>query len=263
MRTRKRNIDISNEELSNKVADLNDLHRDESYPAMLLATKEWHEAIQDEARENNILNSMFHRRKFLAGMGATLVGGAVLAACGTSSSSTSTPVSATPTTAPGLATDLQVATLAASLENLGIYAYKAGISAATAGKLGTVPPAVVTFAQTAMAQHQDHAAAWNSILTGAGQKQVTYTDASLTPTVNSMFAKVTDVTGLAQLALEIEQIAAATYLSSLTELSSAKAIATASSIQPVEMQHAAILYYVLGQYPVPNAFATTSLAAKS
>jgi hypothetical protein len=30
-----------------------------------------------------------------------------------------------------------------------------------------------------------------------------------------------------------------------------------ATIQPVEMQHAAILNFVLGQYPVPNAFAKT------
>jgi len=32
-------------------------------------------------------------------------------------------------------------------------------------------------------------------------------------------------------------------------------IQTAASIQPVELQHAAILNFVLGQYPVPSAFA--------
>jgi len=37
-------------------------------------------------------------------------------------------------------------------------------------------------------------------------------------------------------------------------------IKTAASIQPVEFQHAAILYFVLGKYPVPSAFAGTSLA---
>ena len=34
----------------------------------------------------------------------------------------------------------------------------------------------------------------------------------------------------------------------------------AASIQPVELQHAAILNFVLGQYPVPNAFSPTSNA---
>ena len=34
-------------------------------------------------------------------------------------------------------------------------------------------------------------------------------------------------------------------------------IKTAATIQPVELQHAAILNFLLGQYPVPTRFATT------
>ena len=51
-------------------------------------------------------------------------------------------------------------------------------------------------------------------------------------------------------------------------LSSAAAIGLSSSIQPVEMQHIAILYYVLGEYPgvqsasgSPLAFSPTNQAA--
>ena len=65
--------------------------------------------------------------------------------------------------------DLQVVAMAASLENSGIATYMAGIKAATAGKLGKVPPAVVTFAETAMAQHEDHQKAWNAVLTSSGK----------------------------------------------------------------------------------------------
>ena len=41
-------------------------------------------------------------------------------------------------------------------------------------------------------------------------------------------------------------------------LSSKGGIQITASIQPVEMQHAAILNFVLGQYPVPNSFAPTA-----
>jgi hypothetical protein len=68
------------------------------------------------------------------------------------------------------------------------------------------------------------------------------------------------VTGLATLALSIENIAAQTYQAQISELSSAKAIAAAASIHPVEMQHAAILSFVLGRYPVPNAFNPVDMA---
>ncbi|MDA8197261.1 MAG: ferritin-like domain-containing protein [Actinomycetota bacterium] len=260
-------LDISNSELQSAVDDLRDRHLDEALPNMKAAIASWVEENRDEESLTNRFTKSMDRRKFLFGVGGTVLGGVALAACGSgaSASSTSTTLAATTTTSAAsmqLASDLKIAGVAASLENLGIYAYNAGITAAQAGKLGTVPPAVVTFAQTAMSQHKDHAAAWNAVLTGAGKPAVTVTDATLTPTVNSLFAKVTDVTGLANLALQVEEIAAATYLAAISELYSDKAVAAAATIQPVEMQHAAILNYVLGQYPVPLAFATTANAAK-
>ena len=59
--------------------------------------------------------------------------------------------------------------MAASLENLAVYAYSAGLSAAAAGKLGAVPPAVAAFATTVKGQHQQHAAAWNAVLRSQGK----------------------------------------------------------------------------------------------
>ncbi|MDA8276850.1 MAG: ferritin-like domain-containing protein [Actinomycetota bacterium] len=261
-------LDISNSELQSAVDDLKDRHFDEALPNMKAAIASWVEENRDEEVLSKRFERSMDRRKFLFGIGGTVLGGAALAACGSgaAASSTSTTVAATTSTTSAaqmqLSSDLKIAGVAASLENLGVYAYNAGITAAQAGKLGTVPPAVVTFAQTAMAQHKDHAAAWNAVLTGAGKPAITATDATLTPTVNSLFAKVTDVTGLANLALQIEDIAAATYLSAISQLYSDKAVAAAATIQPVEMQHAAILNYVLGQYPVPQAFATITNAAK-
>jgi hypothetical protein len=76
--------------------------------------------------------------------------------------------------------------------------------------------------------------------------------------VDPTFAKVTDVAGLAKLALQLEEVAAATYLSGIDVLTTAGGVKTSASIQPVEMQHAAILHFVLGEYPVPQSFATTT-----
>jgi hypothetical protein len=65
---------------------------------------------------------------------------------------------------------------------------------------------------------------------------------------------------LAKLALEIENIAAQTYQAAVGALSSESAVKVAASIHPVEMQHAAVLNLVLGNYPVPSAFNPTSSA---
>ncbi len=118
-----------------------------------------------------------------------------------------------------------------------------------------MPPAVVTFAQTAQSQHKDHAAAWNGVLTGAGKKAVTGVDLTVKKSVDQAFAKVKDVPGLAKLALDLENVAAATYLAAIDVVKNPAGIKTAASIQPVELQHAAILNFLLGQYPVPDAFA--------
>ncbi|HZT66238.1 MAG TPA: ferritin-like domain-containing protein [Acidimicrobiales bacterium] len=253
MRIIRRNKDvmaISEAELAALTADMEERHR-ESLPRMRESVTEWVETHGPEAREGAV-----SRRGFLAGGGLLVVGGAVLAACGSSG-----PTAATSTTtaagSSGANLDVQVGAMAASLENLAVFAYNAGIQAAQAGKLGTVPPAVVTFATTAKAQHQDHADAWNAIVTGAGYQKVTVTDPAVTPTVQSGFAQVKDVGGLAKLALELENIASATYLNGIGVVQSHQAVSTAATIQPVEMQHAAILNFVLGQYPVPDAFAKT------
>jgi hypothetical protein len=153
-----------------------------------------------------------------------------------------------------------VAALATSLENLAVAAYGDVLTAATAGKLGTVPPAVATFATTVKGQHTQHAAAWNSAITAAGHPAVTTTDPVLTPVITKAFGKVVDVTGAAKLALMLEEVAAATYQSAIGAVKATSSIRVAASIQPVEMQHAAILNFVLGQYPVPAAFSTVTNA---
>jgi Ferritin-like domain len=257
-------IQISESELSGMTDELDEMHH-ESMPKMYEAVAEWAD-IRRERKVSSIgdLTSFAaSRRGFLAGAGIAL-GGLVIAACGGSSSkdSSSTTKAAASGSGSGsgskLSGDLAVAALATSLENLAVATYQAGIDAATAGKLGSVPPAVVTFAQTAQQQHRDHAAAWNAILAGAGKPKVMGVDSTVkTSVIDPAFAKVTDVGGLAKLALQLEDVAAATYLESIGVLESPGGIKTSASIQPVEMQHAAILNFVLGQYPVPMSFAST------
>ncbi|MCU1401355.1 MAG: Ferritin-like protein [Acidimicrobiales bacterium] len=177
---------------------------------------------------------------------------------GTTMDTTTATSGATDTTgaaADGGATDAKIAQLAAGLEVLAVGTYKAALDAATAGSLGTVPPAVATFVQTAMDQHQQQLDAWNKVLTGAGAEAVTEPNATLKPTVDAAFAKVTDVAGAATLALMLEQIASATYQSALPVITDKDAILLAGSIQIIDAQHAAVLLFVLGQYPVPDTFA--------
>ena len=215
--------------------------------------------------------NVLHRRRFL--LGAGVVGaGAVLAACGGdddeagvaetgSTSSTAGDDATTSTSGDGEGGgDAAVAALAASLEVLAVNTYTAALDAATSGALGEVPPAVAEFVTTAQGQHQAHLDAWNEVLTSAGQPEVDAPPADLEQTVNDMFAEVTDVAGAARLALLLEDTAAATYLSAIPSLQSTDAIRMAGSICCVDRQHAAVLRFVLGEYPVPEVFGRVELA---
>jgi Ferritin-like domain len=272
---------LSEAELRAMTTDLDAMHHDLTLPALKDSLAEWTDDIRSQGDVGHDADAarqlLFDRRRFLtraAGTAGGLAGVALLAACSSSPSSSSTAPAATSSavTATGAAAataggegqalsgDLQVVAMAASLENSGIATYMAGIKAAAGGKLGSVPPAVVTFAETAMAQHQDHQKAWNAVLTAAGKKPVTAADPVVQPTINAALAKVTTVTGLAELALLVENTAGQTYQNGLSVIKSAAGIKTAASIQPVEFQHAAILSFVLGKYPVPSAFTGVSLA---
>lgn len=230
----------------------------------------------------NPLKQPTNRRAFLGllGAGAATV---VAASCSkdeistggtgttgaTGGSSTSTTAKPSTTVAPGTSTtkaspggsDMSVAAAAAGLEVLAVSTYGAALDAATAGKLGEVPPAVAEFVTTAKAQHQAALDKWNGVLTAGGKKAVSEAPEKLQATVNEEFGKVTDVVGAAKLALMLEEIAAATYLKVIPTLSSKDAIELAGSIQVVDAQHAAVLHFVLGEYPVPETFAGVEKAA--
>lgn len=258
-------------ELVDMTRALDELHHDVGMPTMWAGV----ERVIDESRSGLVSPRASSRRTFLLGLGGAAVGGAALLTVGAPVLAGAVSLGRGATSAPeakafppaGLKGDLAVAAVAASLENLAIFAYSAGLSAATKGKLGTVPPAVATFATTAKAQHSEHAQAWNSVLKANGKAKVTVTNPTLTPVVQADFAKVKDIPGLAKLALMLEIIAAETYQAETSMLKSSAAVALSSSIQPVEMQHIAILYYVLGDYPgaqnaagQPIAFGSTSKA---
>ena len=257
-------MQISEHELTVMTRDLEEIHY-ATLPAMHEAIAEWTELQRElpaETEDEEVATPRrgASRRGFLIGAGAT-VGGVLLAACSSSKKTTTPPTTAASTGggANPYTGDVAIAALAASLENLAVQTYQAGLNAANAGSLGTIPAAIATFAMTAQSQHKDHAAAWNSILTSAGKPAVTGVDTTVqNAVVTPGFAQVKTAVDLAKFALVLENAAAATYLGGIMGLTAASNIKIAASIQPVEMQHAAILNLVLGTYPVPNSFALTT-----
>lgn len=211
--------------------------------------------------------SGFSRRTFLAVSGMTAGVAVIAVACGsdddgsTAGGTTATTAAAggstSTTAAGGGGGDLAIAAGAAGLEVLAVNTYKAALDAATAGDLGEVPPAVAEFATKAKSQHKAALDAWNGVLADNGEVEVTDPPADLETTVNDAFAQVTDITGVAELALMLESIAADTYLDAQSMLEGGDAKQLAGSIQVVDRQHIAILNYVLGDYPVPDTFQNT------
>jgi len=230
--------------------------------------EETKESMDQEFSISSVTSAAVSRRRFLTG--STVAAGlAVFAvACGKDDKKTDTGAGqagtgqTTPTTAANANGDLDVAAAAAGLEKLATDTYAAALAAATANKLGAVPPAVATFVTTAQKQHQEALDSWNKVLTGAGKPAVSVPAASLAPTVNAAFAKVTDIPGAATLALRLEDYASQTYQSVIPMLKSPAAIKLAAQINVVGSQHQAILRYVLGLYPVGSGpmKASTGLA---
>lgn len=263
---------ISEQQLTRLTRDMEQAHYD-TLPAMRAAAVDLAEEQREKAgtggtadRHGPVADAS--RRRFLLGAGG-LAAAFALAACSssddkkTSATSSTGAVGGSPSASKSsqYTGDLQVVALATALENQAVGAYRAALDAAKAGKLGTVPPAVATFVQTAMAQHADHAKAWNAVLTGAGKPAISDVPLSNQPATLKALGAAKDVGAVAKLALQLEDQAAQTYLFATYNVTSPAGIATAATIAPVEAMHAAILQFVLGEYPVPDNFLATTLAA--
>lgn len=232
---------------------------------------------EDQTEDNAVLlqrlaPSPLTRRKVLLGGGAAALG-LVATACGTDEDpfvledppdpDLTVPAPEEPSEG-GQASgggDVATAQLAAGLEVLAVNTYQGALDAAGKGALGAVPDAVATFATTAMAHHEAHLQRWNDLLTSLGEQAVTEPLPALAGPVNEMFAKVTDVAGVARLALLLEDTAAATYFEAIPTIQNSQALELATTIQPIDMQHAAVLHYVMGEYPVPDTFADADASA--
>ena len=157
--------------------------------------------------------------------------------------------------------DVATAQLAAGLEVLTVNTYQAALNAASDGTLADVPEAVASFMTTAQSHHQAALDEWNALLVTLDQPEVTAPPADLETKVTEAFGLADDIIAVAELALMLERTAADTYFEAIPTIQNAEALALAATIQPVDMQHVAILNYLLGKYPVPETFANAEMSA--
>lgn len=154
--------------------------------------------------------------------------------------------------------DFRLIALAAAVENQAVNVYRAMRAALTDVRA----PAFAALADACAGHHADHAATWNAILRAGRKPAVTGVPLAGRKPVMTAARSVATVAEAAALALRLETQAAQAYVSASGALTSATGVAAAASIAPVEAMHAAILRFILGEYPAPASFAGTSDAAR-
>ncbi len=187
--------------------------------------------------------------------------------------------------------DVQILQTAASIENLAVATYKTALTLPYIGG-SAANPVVTKFAQVTMGQHAQHADAFNAAVKHLGGKAQNKPDPAFVPVVNKAVASLSGASasqgalGVVGLALELENIAAETYVKDTTLAKSTTNKALFASIMGIEAQHVSVLLAVqallmagapqlislsagtgaalpaaAGSVGFPNAFYKTNMAA--
>jgi hypothetical protein len=141
------------------------------------------------------------------------------------------------------AMDVQMLQTAASIENLAVATYDTALTLDFIGG-GSANGVVKAFAEKTKAQHQQHAEAFNAAATRLGGKAQDEPDPVLLGVVNNAKPSLTGPAQVVDLAIELEDGAAQTYVANTGSYSNKNARSVAASIMGVEAQHVAILYAV-------------------
>jgi hypothetical protein len=136
--------------------------------------------------------------------------------------------------------DVQMLQTAASIENLAVATYETALTLPFIG--GADANAVVkAFVAKTKDQHTEHAAAFNAAIKKLKGKAQTNPDPVLLDVVNKAKAGLTGPAPVVDLALELEDGAAATYVADVGAFKDKNARSVTASIMGVEAQHSAIL----------------------
>jgi hypothetical protein len=182
------------------------------------------------------------RRQLFKIGGATIMGAAVLAACG-SDDDTSAGNATTSTTAMGTTggggdnMDLALARTAASLEQLAVDTYQTGIDSGLVTTMAIADAAVLF-----QSHHQSHLDALNGAIRDAGGDEVTEPnqavyDALVKPAVEAAATEA----DIVKIAFDLENAAAQTYVFAGGTLTVPGLRSTIMTIGGIEARHAAVL----------------------
>ncbi len=138
------------------------------------------------------------------------------------------------------AMDVQMLQTAASIENLAVATYETALTLDFIGGAGA-NAVVKAFVEKTKSQHQEHAQAFNAAVTRLGGKAQDQPDPVLLGVVDNAKPSLTGPAQVVDLAIELEDGAAQTYVANTGTYSNKNARAVAASIMGVEAQHVAIL----------------------
>jgi hypothetical protein len=193
------------------------------------------------------------RRRVLLGTAVGLLGVGVSAcsdapptAAPASSPGAPAPTTATPTTPPYVGDQRDVA-LCAATSALAASLYSGAVLAASDGRLGQVPGVVVAFLAGAGAQHTEHAAAWNALLTAAGRPAVTGTPLAVESDRRAALGRAAAPTDLLTFAVDVEAMTGGTVTARAAEFTDPGAAALAATLAPVSAMHGATAAFLLGR----------------
>ena len=136
--------------------------------------------------------------------------------------------------------DVQMLQTAASIENLAVATYDTALTLDFIGG-GSANGVVKAFVEKTKEQHQQHAEAFNAAATRLGGKAQDQADPVLLGVVNNAKPSLTGPAEVVDLAIQLEDGAAQTYVANTGAYSNKNARSVAASIMGVEAQHVAIL----------------------
>lgn len=127
---------------------------------------------------------------------------------------------------------------AVSLELLAVATYGAALTLPFIKDGNAV---IVAFAETTMAQHDEHRAAFSAQTQVLGGTDQTATNPKYTPIVEAATPKLLAPADVVQLAMTLEQVATETYLADLNRYTDVTSRVLMASVMGVECQHLATL----------------------
>jgi hypothetical protein len=178
------------------------------------------------------------RRSFFKLGGATIIGAAVLAACGDTEDDAGSGSGSSTTAGEGAGDmDLALARMAASLEKLAVDTYQTGIDS------GLVTTMAIADAATLFQQHhQEHLDALNGAIENAGGETVDEAnEAVFKALIEPAVGKAKAEGDIVQIAYDLESAAAQTYAFAGGTLTVPALRSTIMTIGGIEARHAAIL----------------------